>query len=112
MSEVKMQQELWHEDTAFSNEPTTVNGWARRAHIIQEEIRLGDWDYDRLLPERKRYEEIKKEYSGVKTFTHRGNKFAVEEARSVVRFLNTWIKRRENLEKRLSQIQSTIQGML
>lgn len=77
---------------------------------IQEELRIGQAGYDRLLPDKMKYESTVKRYRGIKSFTYRHNKFEAEEARGVVRFLKNWESERANLEAKLSELEFLIKG--
>jgi len=107
-----VQAELFREDTVFTCTPTTVNGWARRMALLQEELRLGDWDYDRLRVEEQKYKDIVQLNKGRTQFNSTGYKFTVLEARSVMRFLATWINRREAIERAITACEMEIRKQL
>lgn len=92
------QHSLFKEEELNAAHPLTIREWHERATRLANELRLGQWDYDRLLPERKLYEARVKKWKGVQRFRYPENKFDAIEARSIVRFLKGWTSCADNLQ--------------
>lgn len=101
-------------DGAFSQveAPRTPNQWAYRAAKLQEELRVGQWDYERLIPEQGRYAATVEKYKGVTKFNHRLNEYEAIEARSIMRFLKSWKSRKDNLEYQIEECMREINKAL
>ena len=108
-----MEQFSLFEENAFSDTtPKTASALARRVALLREELRVGEWDYDRLLPSLKDYQKIVAKYRGVVSFKYRDNKYEAIEARNVVRFMRTWKQRAEWLTDRIEAMESEIRKLL
>lgn len=84
------QYSLFNEEAFKNDEPRTMSAIARSITLLKEELKVGEWDYDRLLPSLPDYERIVKRYRGVVNFKYRDNKYEAMEARNVCRFMRTW----------------------
>lgn len=77
--------------------------WKSRAIMLSDELRVGDWDFERLYVDRKLYEETVKRYKGVTKFNHKYAKMQALEARAVLRFLHDWKSRADNLDVMITE---------
>jgi len=103
-----IQLSLFEEAFSTSPEPRTAGQWARRMALYQEELRVGKWDYERLIPNRALYADRVKRYRGVKNFAFKHNEYEAVEARNVIRFLNSWSMREERLIYLIDECQREI----
>jgi len=85
---------------------------AHKMYRIQEELRVGQWDYDRLLPEKGEWEKKVVRWRGVTSFNFPQWKQEALESRAIIRFLNNWESRKLTLEDSLDQLAFLIQGKL
>lgn len=111
MDTQEKQLDMFETFGAFSGAPANLQQALSALARVREEIRLGDWDFDRLLSVKEKYEKTAKRYRGVTSFKFRANKFEALEARSVLTFLRTWVTRREALEARQQELEFLIKGM-
>lgn len=106
------QLSLFEEALFTGNEPKNASQWARKMALYQEELRVGKWDYERLIVNRDLYTERVKKYRGVKNFNHRLNEYEAIEARNVIRFLNNWSEREQRLIRLIEECESEIRRLL
>lgn len=104
MSE-ETQGTLWSDDELRSDEKWNARTIETKILRVKTEILIGSQDFDRLSVDRAVYEERAKRWKGVKKFTYQQNKFEALEARAVIRFLNEWKSRRDNLEDLVVQLE-------
>jgi len=103
MFEKLEQHSLFKEEAFNAAKPRTIREWKQRMTILQEELRLGNWDFERLRPSQHVYEARVKKWRGVKQFRYPANKFEAIEARAVMRFLKEWFSRSENLASEIDE---------
>ena len=111
MSERMVQPSLFEESSFPIPAPRNANQWAHRHSLLTEEIRLGKWDYERLLPNRTQYEETVKRYKGFTKFNNKQVQYDVMEARAVIRFLKNWSEREDQLEIQIEECLAEIRKL-
>lgn len=112
MTEKMVQGTLFDGGSGSIPAPRTANQWAYRAAKIAEELKIGQWDYDRLRPDMNIYEERVKKWRGVKKFEYKSHEFEAIEARAVVRFLKGWEERKGRLERDLAEAHAEIKKLV
>jgi len=107
MSEQLIQGSLFDEN-AFVPVPTTKSQWATRVAKLADEFYAGQADYERLLPERERYEKVVQLNRGKTKWNSRAAEYAAVEARAIMRFLKGWSSRRDDLKQQIDECNSEI----
>lgn len=111
MSKNMVQPSLFEESSFPIPAPRNANQWARRHSLLVEELRLGKWDYERLLANRFYYDKLVKNFVGITSFSSKQSKFDVIEARAVVRFLKSWAPREDELETQIEECLDAIRKL-
>lgn len=111
MSNSNGQSSLFNENAFSEIDTRTVRQWDEKRMRAIEELRVGQWDYERLLPERERYAATVARWRGITQFKYSQNKFDALEARAIIRFLNEWASRSENLKVEIEECERMIESL-
>lgn len=101
-----VQQTMFSDDSYKNSSPSKR---ALHESIIrkQEELRVGQLDFDRYRPDRKKYEEAAStKHSRVARVN--GELIPVIMAQSIVKFLNSWVRRRSQLVWEIDKLKKSL----